>query len=83
MTVYQDGIYGFSGANGSGKTTTLRILLGILTPDGGKIEVLGVDPLLKVNQLRQRVNALPGSYLLKLPHRVCCKSCITLVVSQT
>ncbi len=62
MTVYQGDIYGFLGPNGSGKTTTLRILLGILTPDGGKVEVLGINPPLKGNQLRQRVNALPESH---------------------
>lgn len=32
---------GFVGANGSGKTTTMRILLGVLTPDEGRIEVDG------------------------------------------
>ena len=40
MTVYHGDIYGFLGPNGSGKTTTLRILLGILYSDGGKIAVL-------------------------------------------
>jgi len=34
-------IYGFIGPNGSGKTTTIRMLLHILLPDSGRIEVLG------------------------------------------
>ncbi len=34
-------IYGFIGPNGSGKTTTLRMLMSILRPDTGKVEVLG------------------------------------------
>ena len=34
-------IYGFIGPNGSGKTTTIRMILNILLPDEGEIEVLG------------------------------------------
>ena len=34
-------IYGFIGPNGSGKTTTLRMIMHILLPDEGEIEVLG------------------------------------------
>lgn len=36
-------IYGFIGPNGSGKTTTLRMIMRILRPDHGRISVLGVD----------------------------------------
>ncbi|MGA9176115.1 MAG: ABC transporter ATP-binding protein [Desulfobacterales bacterium] len=62
MTVYHGDIYGFLGPNGSGKTTTLRILLGNLYSDGGKIAVLGLSPDLDGEQLRQRVNILPESH---------------------
>jgi len=62
MTVYHGDIYGFLGPNGSGKTTTLRILLGVLYPDGGKVAVLNMDPSLDGEQLRQRVNVLPESH---------------------
>ena len=34
-------VYGFLGANGSGKTTTLRMLLGLVLPTSGEAEVLG------------------------------------------
>lgn len=41
MTVPRGVVYGFLGPNGSGKTTTLRLLVGLMRPDGGSIEVLG------------------------------------------
>ena len=41
LTVPRGSIYGFIGPNGSGKTTTLRMILHILHPDGGAVEVLG------------------------------------------
>ncbi len=37
-------IYAYLGRNGEGKTTTMRLLLNILTPDEGSLEVLGMDP---------------------------------------
>jgi len=41
LTVPEGSIYGFIGPNGSGKTTTLRMIMHILLPDEGAIEVLG------------------------------------------
>jgi len=41
LTVPKGAIFGFIGPNGSGKTTTLRMILHILYPDSGRIEVLG------------------------------------------
>jgi ABC-2 type transport system ATP-binding protein len=41
LSVPRGSIYGFIGPNGSGKTTTLRMILSILLPDAGEIEVLG------------------------------------------
>lgn len=43
MTVAEDEIVGFLGPNGSGKTTTIRIMCGLLTPDEGEGQVLGYD----------------------------------------
>jgi len=62
LTVNTGDIYGFLGPNGSGKTTTLRILLGILQPDSGEVSVLGINPMVNGASLRSRVNALPESH---------------------
>jgi len=43
MTVAPGEIAGFLGPNGSGKTTTIRVMCGLLTPDAGEGEVLGYD----------------------------------------
>ncbi len=41
LSVPRGGVHGFLGPNGSGKTTTIRMLLGLARPDGGEIRVLG------------------------------------------
>jgi ABC-2 type transport system ATP-binding protein len=51
-------VFGFIGPNGSGKTTTIRLLLGLLDPDGGKAEVLGFDTRKQPDQIRMRCGAL-------------------------
>lgn len=56
FAVPRGSIYGFIGPNGSGKTTTLRMLLNILQPDHGTIEALGSTGL---DQLRDRIGYLP------------------------
>jgi ABC-type multidrug transport system ATPase subunit len=41
LAVERGGVHGFLGPNGSGKTTTIRMLLGLARPDRGEVEVLG------------------------------------------
>ena len=43
LKVERGAVYGLMGRNGSGKTTTLRLLLGLLQPDQGRARVLGWD----------------------------------------
>ena len=56
LAVPSGSIYGFIGPNGSGKTTTLRMIMNILLPDSGEIEVLGSR---ETGAARDRVSYLP------------------------
>jgi ABC-2 type transport system ATP-binding protein len=44
FTVPQGGVFGFLGGNGAGKTTSVRMMLDIIRPDAGRIEILGRAP---------------------------------------
>ena len=45
FTVAEGEIFGILGVNGAGKTTTVECLQGLRRPDGGRMRVLGLDPL--------------------------------------
>lgn len=51
-------VYGFLGPNGSGKTTTIRMLLGLVRPQRGSAHVLGVDVLREPTSVLHRVGSL-------------------------
>jgi len=51
-------VFGFLGPNGSGKTTTIRLLLGLLEPQQGQAEVLGFDTRRQAGQIRKHAGAL-------------------------
>jgi ABC-2 type transport system ATP-binding protein len=53
------GVIGLVGANGAGKSTFLKILLGLLAPSGGSVEVLGLDPTADGDRVRARVGYMP------------------------
>ena len=58
LSVPRGTTFGFLGRNGQGKTTTIRILLGLLTRDGGQVRVDGLDPARDALRLRARVGYL-------------------------
>ncbi len=65
LDVEQGDVYGFLGANGSGKTTTVRMLLGLVLPTSGEIELLGGRMPRAGRRVLPRVGALiegPASY---------------------
>jgi ABC-2 type transport system ATP-binding protein len=57
-------VFGLVGANGGGKTTTLRILAGILKPDQGRGRVLGFDLLRDQSEIRKRVGYMSQRFSL-------------------
>ncbi|HEY2599141.1 MAG TPA: ABC transporter ATP-binding protein [Candidatus Dormibacteraeota bacterium] len=57
-------VHGFLGPNGSGKTTTIRILLGLLRADAGSVSLLGGDPWRDAVALHRRLAYVPGELSL-------------------
>jgi ABC-2 type transport system ATP-binding protein len=55
LQVAQGEVCGFLGANGSGKTTTIRMLCGLLVPDGGRGTCLGIDLMRDAHLIRRQV----------------------------
>ncbi len=64
LAVASGEVHGFLGPNGSGKTTTIRILLGLLRADGGTARVLGGDPWAQATRLHRRLAYVPGEVSL-------------------
>lgn len=68
FSVPRGAVLGLLGGNGAGKTTTIAMLLGLLEPTAGRIDILGID------MLRRRYAALPrmnfSSPYVDLPHRL-------------
>lgn len=60
LSVEEGEIYGFIGMNGAGKTTAIRILLGLLKKDGGEVRLLGGDPFRDCVELHKRLAYVPG-----------------------
>ncbi|WP_067842807.1 ABC transporter ATP-binding protein [Nocardia lijiangensis] len=60
LEVAQGEVFGFLGPNGAGKSTTIRILLDLIRPTAGRVEVLGMDPRAGGAELRSHIGYLPG-----------------------
>jgi ABC-2 type transport system ATP-binding protein len=64
MQVKRGTIYGFLGPNGSGKTTTIRMLCGLLTPDSGEGTCLGFDIRRDADKIKRRVGYMTQRFSL-------------------
>jgi ABC-2 type transport system ATP-binding protein len=64
LRVRRGQIYGFLGPNGSGKTTTLRMICGLLTPDGGHGTCLGYDILTEREKIKRLVGYMTQRFSL-------------------
>jgi ABC-2 type transport system ATP-binding protein len=64
MRVKRGEIYGFLGPNGSGKTTTIRMLCGLLTPDEGRGTCLGYDIRTQADAIKRRVGYMTQRFSL-------------------
>ena len=61
LEVHRGEIVGILGPNGSGKTTTILMLLGLTEPSAGRAQVAGFDPLREPLEVKRRVGYLPDS----------------------
>ncbi|AML50487.1 ABC transporter ATP-binding protein [Falsihalocynthiibacter arcticus] len=64
MEVPKGAIYGFLGPNGSGKTTTIRMMCGLLTPDEGAGTCLGFDILSQQGSIKENVGYMTQRFSL-------------------
>lgn len=64
LEIHRGEVFGFLGPNGAGKSTTIRVLLDLLRPTAGTVEVLGTDPRVGGPGLRARTGYLPGELAL-------------------
>lgn len=64
MRVRRGSIYGFLGPNGSGKTTTIRMLCGLLTPDEGEGTCLGYDIRTETEKIKRQIGYMTQRFSL-------------------
>jgi ABC-2 type transport system ATP-binding protein len=64
LKVARGTIYGFLGPNGSGKTTTIRMICGLLTPDSGHGTTLGYDILTQSDEIKRQVGYMTQRFSL-------------------
>ena len=64
IDVFTGEVFGFLGANGSGKTTSIRLICGLLTPDSGEGYCIGFDVLKQSAEIKKHVGYMPQKFSL-------------------
>ncbi len=64
LSVREGEIFGFLGPNGSGKTTSIRMLCGLLTPDAGEGTCLGLDVIRRTDEIKRQVGYMTQRFTL-------------------
>jgi ABC-2 type transport system ATP-binding protein len=77
LTVLPGSFFGLVGANGAGKSTALSMAAGLLRPDAGRSEVLGVDVWADPMRARQLMGVVPDG--LALPERLTGRELLTFI----
>jgi ABC-2 type transport system ATP-binding protein len=62
LSITKGEVFGFLGPNGSGKTTTIRILLDFIRASSGRARLFGMDAHADSTQIKSRIGYLPGEY---------------------
>ena len=79
FSVQEGEVFGLLGPNGAGKTSTIEILEGLRTPDGGNISVCGFDPRTQADELKHEIGAALQS--TSLPEKIRVTEAIKLFAS--
>ena len=61
LSISRGEVFGILGPNGSGKTTTILMLLGLTEPSSGRVSILGLDPLRSPLGIKKRVGYMPDT----------------------
>ncbi len=64
MNIERGRVHGFIGPNGSGKTTAIRMICGLLEPTSGRVDVLGMDVAHDAEEIRKRVGYMTQRFSL-------------------
>lgn len=64
LSISEGEIYGFLGPNGTGKTTTVSVISGLIKPDSGKVSLLGRNLFEHSKYIRERIGVVPQNIAL-------------------